>query len=299
MSVRILTETELRRLVPLDLDVIDAVAEGFRALAGGAVVMPPILSMEIEDFNGEVDVKTAYVPGVPSFAIKVSPGFFDNPKLGLPSTSGLMILFSARTGRVEALLLDNGYLTDVRTAAAGAVAARALAREDAARRGDPRHRAAGAPAAARAGAGAADPKGRVLGPRPGQGRGGGTRDGRGARHRRPRGARRGGGGGGGGRDRDDHAGPHADPDGRLAAAGAARHGDGLGPAVQERARARLPRPRRPLRARPPEPDAGARRAAQRHRGRRGRRRPGLPELGEVIAGRAPGRKSTRRSPSPT
>ena len=45
MSVRILTEADLRRLVPLDLAAIDAVAGGFRALAGGAVVMPPILSM--------------------------------------------------------------------------------------------------------------------------------------------------------------------------------------------------------------------------------------------------------------
>jgi ornithine cyclodeaminase len=132
MGVRVLTEAELRGVVDLDLDVIDAVEGGFKALAGGHVVMPPILSMEIEDHNGEVDVKTAYVPGVDSFAIKVSPGFFDNPKIGLPSTSGLMILFSARTGRLEALLLDNGYLTDVRTAAAGAVAARHLARENAA-----------------------------------------------------------------------------------------------------------------------------------------------------------------------
>lgn len=78
-----------------------------------------------------MDVKTAYVPGFDGFAIKVSPGFFDNPKLGLPSLNGLMILFSARTGLVQALLLDNGYLTDVRTAAAGAVAARHLARKDA------------------------------------------------------------------------------------------------------------------------------------------------------------------------
>jgi ectoine utilization protein EutC len=131
MAVRILTELELRQVVALDLDVVDAIDAGFRTLAEGGVVMPPILSMEIAEANGEVDVKTAYVPGVESFAIKVSPGFFDNPKLGLPSTSGLMILFSARTGQVEALLLDNGYLTDVRTAAAGAVAARALAREDA------------------------------------------------------------------------------------------------------------------------------------------------------------------------
>ena len=70
------------------------------------------------------------MPGIDSFAIKVSPGFFDNPKLGLPSLNGLMILFSAKTGLVEALLLDNGYLTDVRTAAAGAVAAKQLSRPD-------------------------------------------------------------------------------------------------------------------------------------------------------------------------
>jgi ectoine utilization protein EutC len=133
MTIRVLTEADLRALVALDLEVIDAIEGGFVALAGGGVVMPPILSMEIADANGEVDVKTAYVPGVDSFAIKVSPGFFDNPKIGLPSTSGLMVLFSAKTGRVEALLLDNGYLTDVRTAAAGAVAARCLSRQNAAR----------------------------------------------------------------------------------------------------------------------------------------------------------------------
>jgi ornithine cyclodeaminase len=68
---------------------------------------------------------------VPSFAIKISPGFFDNPRLGLPSVNGLMLLFSATTGLVEAVLLDNGYLTNVRTAAAGAVAAKWLSRSDA------------------------------------------------------------------------------------------------------------------------------------------------------------------------
>ncbi len=71
------------------------------------------------------------MPNLDSFAIKISQGFFDNPKLGLASVNGLMVLFSSRTGFVEALFLDNGYLTDVRTAAAGAVAAKYLAREDA------------------------------------------------------------------------------------------------------------------------------------------------------------------------
>ena len=57
----------------------------------------------------------------------MSPGFFNNPKIGLASTNGLMTLFSAHTGLVEAMLMDNGYLTDVRTAAAGAVASKYLA----------------------------------------------------------------------------------------------------------------------------------------------------------------------------
>jgi ectoine utilization protein EutC len=129
--VLILTETDLRAIVQLDIDAVDCVEQAFVALATKAVEMPPIMRLDIPAHRGEVDVKTAYVPGLDSFAIKVSPGFFNNPSLGLPSTNGLMLLLSAHTGLVEALLLDNGYLTDVRTAAAGAVAAKHLARPDA------------------------------------------------------------------------------------------------------------------------------------------------------------------------
>jgi ectoine utilization protein EutC len=129
--ITVLTEAELRRIMPLDVEAVACIEKAFVALATDAVVMPPILRLDIPEHHGEVDVKTAYVPGLDSFAIKVSPGFFDNPKIGLPSVNGLMVLFSARTGLVEALLLDNGYLTDVRTAAAGAVAAKYLARPNA------------------------------------------------------------------------------------------------------------------------------------------------------------------------
>ena len=130
-KMKILTEAELRRIVPLDLEAIACVEDAFHALATKAVAMPPILRLDIPEHRGEVDVKTAYVPGLDGFAIKISPGFFDNPKIGLPSTNGLMVLFSTKTGLVQAVLLDNGYLTDVRTAAAGAVAARYLSRPDA------------------------------------------------------------------------------------------------------------------------------------------------------------------------
>lgn len=131
--ITIVGEATLRKLVPLDLAAIDCVEAAFASLATEPVAMPPILRLDLADRNGEVDVKTAYVPRLDSFAIKVGPGFFDNPSLGLPSLNGLMLVLSAKTGQTEAILLDNGYLTAVRTAAAGAVAARWLARRDARR----------------------------------------------------------------------------------------------------------------------------------------------------------------------
>lgn len=126
-EIKLVTETELRRTVHLDLEIIDCIENAFTKLATEKVVMPPVLSMALPEANAEVDVKTAYVPGLDGFAIKVSPGFFNNPSLGLPSLNGLMVLLSAKTGLVQAVFLDNGYLTDIRTAAAGAVAARHLA----------------------------------------------------------------------------------------------------------------------------------------------------------------------------
>ena len=67
-------------------------------------------------------------PGVVRVAVKVASGFYDNPLRGLPSGSGLMALFDASTGLPCGLLLDNGFLTELRTAAAGALAADLLAR---------------------------------------------------------------------------------------------------------------------------------------------------------------------------
>jgi len=127
-DIRILTEAELRSQISLDLSAIECVEQAFHALATKSVVMPPIMRLDILENNGEIDVKTAYIPGLNSLAIKISPGFFDNPSLGLLSINGLMVLFSTKTGLVEALLLDNGFLTDIRTAAAGAVAAKYLSR---------------------------------------------------------------------------------------------------------------------------------------------------------------------------
>lgn len=126
-EITVLTETELRAALPLDMGAVEVVESAFAALAEGRVIMPPIMSMELPQLNAEVDAKTAYIAGFDVFALKVSTGFFDNAAKGLPSLGGMVTALSATDGAVRAVFLDNGYLTDLRTAAAGAVAARHLA----------------------------------------------------------------------------------------------------------------------------------------------------------------------------
>jgi ectoine utilization protein EutC len=127
MNVLILNEREIRQCVSMTHQAAAAVALGFTRLSEGRVSVPPVVRVDIPSHRGEVDIKTAYIEGLDHFAIKVASGFFDNSSLGLPYGSGLMLLMSATTGLLEAVLLDNGYLTDLRTGLAGAIAARHLA----------------------------------------------------------------------------------------------------------------------------------------------------------------------------
>jgi ornithine cyclodeaminase len=129
MNITVFTESDLRSCVFMDDESLSEVAKGFSELARGHVFLPPILRVEVPENNGEVDVKTAHIQGQDSFAIKIAAGFFDNKSLGLPTGSGMMVLINAQTGRPIAVLLDNGYLTDLRTGLAGAIAAKHLARE--------------------------------------------------------------------------------------------------------------------------------------------------------------------------
>lgn len=128
-QVLLLTEAELRRCVPI-ADAIAVIEDSFSHLSQGRVTLPPPMHLGIEEGRGEVHVKTAHIAGAPRYAVKIASGFYDNPSRGLPSGSGMMLTFRADTGFLEAILLDGGYLTDVRTAAAGAVAAAHLARAE-------------------------------------------------------------------------------------------------------------------------------------------------------------------------
>ena len=127
MKTLVLTEAELREIVVVDKAAVETIENAFTWLAQGKVTMPPIMHIEVKEHQGDVDIKSAYVQGLDRFAVKIGAGFFQNYKLGLPNSPAMMVVLSSKTGMVEAILLDNAYLTEVRTGAAGAVAAKHLA----------------------------------------------------------------------------------------------------------------------------------------------------------------------------
>lgn len=124
--IPIVEEAALRKAITPQV-AVDAMREAFRADGEGRAHVPAVINLDVPAQRGEFHVKTALIDGVPHVAVKIASGFYDNPAKGLPSGSGLMAVFDATTGLPVAVLLDNGFLTDIRTGAAGAVAAEALA----------------------------------------------------------------------------------------------------------------------------------------------------------------------------
>ena len=131
----VLQSEDIKKCVELNEQLIPVIEDAFKNLAQGKTTMPPILRLDIEKYHGESDVKAAYIEGLDSYAIKIASGFFNNPKLGIPSSNGLMILLDSQTGVIKSVLLDKGYLTDVRTAIAGAIASKYLSNYDSTKAG--------------------------------------------------------------------------------------------------------------------------------------------------------------------
>ncbi len=128
--ILILNEKELIENIHLDATLIEEIEKGFVALSNNQATVPPIMMIPVPERDGEVDIKSAFVHTMDSMAVKIASGFFKNPEIGLPSQSGQMLVLSTVTGMLQGVLLDNGYLTQIRTAAAGAIAAKYLARKN-------------------------------------------------------------------------------------------------------------------------------------------------------------------------
>ena len=122
--MKIISLEEIRRALP-SIDLFPAIEAGFVAYSAGEAVVPPVGELLLE--RGDVHIKYGYLKHEPYYGVKIASGFYDNPARGLPSGNGLMLLFDQETGELVSILLDEGYLTDVRTAVAGQIAAKYLA----------------------------------------------------------------------------------------------------------------------------------------------------------------------------
>jgi ornithine cyclodeaminase len=131
----ILTLTEIERRIDRETLLAD-IERGFQWHSEGRTVVPPVGYLAFDPpAEGDVHIKYGYVRGGEHYVVKIASGFPGNVARGLPVTNGLMLLFLQATGELAAILLDEGYLTEVRTAAAGAIAAKYLAPRDVTRIG--------------------------------------------------------------------------------------------------------------------------------------------------------------------
>lgn len=112
-----------------NIDVVGAMKEAFVQYSNGNTVVPPVAELLFEKPKGDTHIKYGYIKDDEFYCIKVASGFYENPKLGISSSQGLMLLFNQKTGEPVAILLDEGKLTDIRTAAAGALVAKYFAPE--------------------------------------------------------------------------------------------------------------------------------------------------------------------------
>ncbi|MFT5707145.1 MAG: ornithine cyclodeaminase [Oceanospirillaceae bacterium] len=109
------------------IDLIQAMEQGFIQYSNGNAVVPAVAELLFDDPKGDTHIKYGYIKNDDYYVIKIASGFYQNPQLGLASSQGLMLLFDQKTGVPRAILLDEGYLTDIRTAAAGALVAKYFA----------------------------------------------------------------------------------------------------------------------------------------------------------------------------
>ncbi|HXK07695.1 MAG TPA: ornithine cyclodeaminase family protein [Verrucomicrobiae bacterium] len=127
--MRVLELPEIRRLLDYS-EVIERMRDALIAYSHGECDTPMPMHLEIAPEQAEVHMKSSYRRGGKYFALKIAATFPRNPGRGLPVGNGMMLLSSAETGDPVAFLRDAGHLTDVRTAAVAALAARALGRRD-------------------------------------------------------------------------------------------------------------------------------------------------------------------------
>ncbi len=109
------------------VDLIPLIEKGFVDYSNGLAVVPPVGELLFEQPSGEAHIKYGYIKEQAYYAVKIASGFPANTALGLKTSQGVVLLFSQETGALCCVLLDEGLLTDVRTAIASMITLKHLA----------------------------------------------------------------------------------------------------------------------------------------------------------------------------
>lgn len=129
MKTLLLKKSEVNSLLNMK-DVIASVEEGYKAFCSGQVIQPDIVSIEIPENNGEMDIKAGYSKSSQMISVKCASGFYENQRTTeLPNSQSTVLLFDGGTG-FPLCIMDGSLITGYRTGAAGAVSAKLLARKD-------------------------------------------------------------------------------------------------------------------------------------------------------------------------
>lgn len=107
--------------------IIERIERGFSLYSMGKAKLSPVSHLHFDSPPGDLHVKCAHVIGEQFYVVKAASHFTENNQKGLNSIQGMMILFCQKTGIPQALFLDNGYLTNLRTAMAGTICAKYMA----------------------------------------------------------------------------------------------------------------------------------------------------------------------------
>lgn len=119
----VITRDQVREVLDMP-SLIDAMQAAFLAYSSGAAELPAVIHLDVPERGGEIHVKAGHLHGANHYAVKVASSFSDPVP---PAVDGLVLVFDATDGALAALVHDHGLITDLRTAAAGGVAARLLA----------------------------------------------------------------------------------------------------------------------------------------------------------------------------
>lgn len=128
MEVLWLAQEEVKSVMDMKSDM-QVVERAFRQHGLGRVQMPPKSYLYYTAYNGDLRTMPAYLEEENVTGVKIVNVHPSNPAHGLPTVMALIVLISPETGAPIAVM-DGTYLTDIRTGAAGGIAAKYLARKD-------------------------------------------------------------------------------------------------------------------------------------------------------------------------